>query len=215
MACVCEIQPGTLIVFEGCDGSGKTTQAIRLVERLQAKGVRAEFMSFPDRTTPIGSVIDDYLNKRIELDPEAAHLLFSANRWEKIGSILRKLESGTTLVLDRYAFSGVAYTMAKGLQMQWCKRPDTGLPAPHLLIHLDVHPDELAKRQGPASERYETGHYQKRVRECYMDLYKELTCVQPNIIDATALSVEELADIIEPLALAKEYEFEKLDQFLW
>lgn len=40
------------------------------------------------------------------------------------------LNSGKTIVADRYAFSGVAYTSAKGIDLEWCKEGDTGLPAP-------------------------------------------------------------------------------------
>ena len=45
-----------------------------------------------------------------------------------------KLNSGVTLVVDRYAFSGVAFTAAKGYSLAWCKQPDEGLPAPDLLL---------------------------------------------------------------------------------
>eukprot|EP00894_Picocystis_sp_ML_P005233 jgi/Pico_ML_1/55750/g1395.t1 len=73
---------------------------------------------YPDRTTAIGTVIDDYLSKKIELDDRAAHLLFAANRWEKREEMIRKLQSGITLVVDRYAHSGVAFTAAKGV-LDW------------------------------------------------------------------------------------------------
>lgn len=49
-----------------------------------------------------------------ELPDEAIHLLFSANRWEKANSLLKMLEHGTTVVVDRYCFSGVAFSAAKG-----------------------------------------------------------------------------------------------------
>jgi thymidylate kinase len=67
------------------------------------------------------------------------HLLFSANRWEAVKSLKARLNSGETLVCDRYAFSGVAFTAAKGtLDLEWCKNPDRGLPAPDAVIYLDV-----------------------------------------------------------------------------
>jgi dTMP kinase len=72
-------------------------------------------------------------------DDAAVHLLFSANRWEAVKSLKTRLNAGETLVCDRYAFSGVAFTAAKGtLDLEWCKNPDRGLPAPDAVIYLDV-----------------------------------------------------------------------------
>ena len=59
-------------------------------------------------------MLNQYLrNKDFKFSDEAIHLFFSANRWEMKEQILRDLESGITLVCDRYAFSGVAYSAAK------------------------------------------------------------------------------------------------------
>ncbi|CAE7514625.1 dtymk, partial [Symbiodinium necroappetens] len=70
-------------------------------------------MCFPNRKTPIGNAIDLYLRRQLELSDEAVHRLFSANRWEMAKAIVEDLRSGTTIVCDRYAFSGVAYSAAK------------------------------------------------------------------------------------------------------
>lgn len=53
------------------------------------------------------------------LSDEAIHLLFSANRWEKANGILETLEQGMSLIIDRYCFSGVAYSAAKGKALNW------------------------------------------------------------------------------------------------
>ena len=108
-----DVGRGSLIVFEGCDRSGKTTQVRRLVERLNREGRPAKMMRFPDRTTGIGSIIHSYLTCTKELDDHAVHLLFSANRWELEQQIVNTLTEGTTLIIDRYAFSGVAFSAAK------------------------------------------------------------------------------------------------------
>eukprot|EP00960_Hanusia_phi_P066411 766393-Hanusia_phi.AAC.12 len=96
-------------------------------------------MNFPDRTTTVGGLINEYLQSGKELDDAVIHLLFSANRWEATKSIRERLASGETLIVDRYAYSGVAFSAAKGtLNMEWCKGPDRGLPAPDCVIYLDV-----------------------------------------------------------------------------
>lgn len=48
-------------------------------------------------------------------------------------------------VCDRYAYSGVAFTSAKGLDIEWCKNPDRGLPAPDCIIYLDLAVEEAAQ----------------------------------------------------------------------
>ena len=84
------VKRGTFIVFEGCDRSGKTTVCQKLVGYLNSKEHgNAKFMRFPDRTTEVGSAIDGYLKGQKELDDHVIHLLFSANRWEKVSLFCR------------------------------------------------------------------------------------------------------------------------------
>jgi len=165
---------GALIVFEGCDRSGKTTQVKRLVETLNKRGCSTEMMRFPDRTTGIGSVINSYLTCSEELDDRAIHLLFSANRWEKVKQIQRRLAEGTNIIIDRYAFSGVAFSAAKpGLSLSWCKQPDVGLPRPDLVVFMDVTEEVAKQRGGFGEERYEVAEFQRRVRQNYKELTDE------------------------------------------
>ena len=48
-------------------------------------------------------------------------------------------------ICDRYAYSGVAFSSAKGLDLDWCKACDSGLPAPDCVIYLDIPVEEAAK----------------------------------------------------------------------
>uniref|UniRef100_A0A671VWS9 dTMP kinase n=1 Tax=Sparus aurata TaxID=8175 RepID=A0A671VWS9_SPAAU len=113
MAC----KRGALIVLEGVDKAGKTTQCKKLVQALQQSGRPAEMMRFPDRSTTIGQLISAYLENKSDLEDHTVHLLFSANRWELVPLMKRKLEQGISLVVDRYAFSGVAFTSAKPVSL--------------------------------------------------------------------------------------------------
>ncbi|KAM9184220.1 thymidylate kinase isoform 1-T1 [Mergus octosetaceus] len=106
---------GALIALEGVDRAGKSTQGRRLVEALRAGGHRADLLRFPERTTEIGRLLGAYLAGEKDVEDHAVHLLFSANRWEHVPSMKEKLRQGVTLVVDRYAFSGVAFTSAKEL----------------------------------------------------------------------------------------------------
>jgi len=157
---------GAFICFEGVDRCGKTTQTTRLVEHLTSLGCKAELWRFPDRTTEIGKMINAYLSSGVEMDDACIHLLFSANRWEKRAALLQKLSQGVTVVADRYAFSGVAFTSAKetpGLTRDWCSAPDQGLVAPDVVVYLDVPQDVAAARGCYGGERYERREMQERV----------------------------------------------------
>lgn len=74
---------GALIVLEGLDRCGKTSQSSRLLKYLEGLGYSVESWRFPDRNTCIGQMISSYLSNKSQLDDNAIHLLFSANRWEK------------------------------------------------------------------------------------------------------------------------------------
>ena len=123
----------------------------------------------PDRTTGTGRLIDAYLHRTSDLDDRAIHLLFSANRWEAVASLEAKLAAGTTVICDRYAFSGVAFSAAKGLPLPWCRAPDVGLPAPDLTLFLDLAPEVAAARAGYGDERYEKEALQACVRMMFKD----------------------------------------------
>lgn len=104
---------GALIVIEGVDRSGKSTQCRKLVESLKSRNVEAALVTFPDRTTTIGGIIDKYLKQEAHVCDEAIHLLFTANRWEKKSEMEKLLKKGVTLVVDRYSYSGIVYSSIK------------------------------------------------------------------------------------------------------
>ena len=147
-----KMKRGAFLVLEGVDRCGKTTQCSLLLKHLvQTLSLSAVACRFPDRTTPIGQMINAYLLNQSEMDDRAIHLLFSANRWEASKHLCQQLASGTTVVCDRYAYSGVAFSAAKegaGLSLDWCKSADIGLPAPDAVIFLDISQEEAEKRGG-------------------------------------------------------------------
>lgn len=187
---------GALIVLEGLDRCGKTSQSKRLLSYLEGLGHSVESWRFPDRTTSVGQMISSYLSNESQLDDHTIHLLFSANRWEKRSLMEAKLRSGTTLIVDRYSYSGVAFTSAKGLDIEWCKAPEIGLLAPDLVVYLEITPEKAAERGGYGTERYEKVEFQKKVAECYHILRD----ASWKIVDAT-LPIEEIEKQLGELAL--------------
>lgn len=79
----CDSKRGALIVLEGLDRSGKSSQCLKLASSLASQGFPVEAWWFPDRTTAMGKMISSYLSSKEDMDDRTIHLLFSANRWEK------------------------------------------------------------------------------------------------------------------------------------
>lgn len=156
---------GALIAIEGLDRTGKTTQTERLLSKLKELNIKHKLIKFPQRETQIGQLINTYLtDKSFELNDKAAHLLFSANRWELVEEIIHDLNNGITIILDRYVYSGVAYSAAKGLDFNWCLNPDLGLPKPDVTIFLKFKKSENSNRDGFGDERYEVVEFQEKVK---------------------------------------------------
>ncbi|CEI42087.1 hypothetical protein FVEN_g3870 [Fusarium venenatum] len=164
---------GAFIVLEGLDRSGKTTQVKLLEQRFVEEGKKVKVMRFPDRTTPIGQMIDNYLKSNVEMEDHVIHLLFSANRWEAVKQIQSLLASGTTILCDRYYHSGIVYSAAKqnpSLSLPWARAPERGLPRPDLVLFLDLTEEQAQARGGWGGEVYERSDMQKRVRELFWGL---------------------------------------------
>ncbi|KAG6331513.1 hypothetical protein ID866_7577 [Astraeus odoratus] len=203
---------GAFIVIEGLDRSGKSTQAAILHDRLRRSdpSSKAVLIKFPDRTTTIGKMIDAYLRSQSDLDDHAIHLLFSANRWELASSIYARLAAGTTVIADRYAFSGIAFSARKGLPYEWCRVPDIGLPEPDLTLFLNVEPEVARARGGYGEERYETEDVQRGVRTVFERIGEEMNSARQGswvVVDAGKDRDAVAADIwgvVEPLSRGVE-----------
>jgi dTMP kinase len=159
---------GAFIVLEGLDRSGKSTQASLLCDSLRAQGRNVLLWKYPARETFLGKTIDGYLKNSVTLPDETIHLLFSANRWETVDSLISELNKGTDIVCDRYAYSGIAYSAAKGLEFEWCRNPDRGLPQPDVVLYMKVSPEVARNRGGYGEERYEKEEFQAKVGEQFM-----------------------------------------------
>lgn len=216
------LKRGMLIVLEGNDRVGKTTQAKRLVEWLRDQGRKTRFICFPDRSTPIGGLIDQYLKGELKMHDHSIHLLFSANRWEKYEEMKAAIKSGETIVVDRYSYSGVAYTASKaGADFEWARAPEKGLLKPDCVIFLSSDVKMLQNRGDFGSEVYETSAFQNSVREIYHKLkedswnvsnvfnvgvFRLFTNVFLQVIDANSRSIEEIHhDVINAVKSKDNY----------
>ena len=131
------------------------------------------------------------------MSSRSVHLLFAANRWECVNTIKEKLAAGITLVCDRYAYSGVVYTIAQEEQdgnkdVEWCATADVGLPEPDLILFLDLPIHKAAARPGYGKEVYENEAFQTRIRELFLEYKTDQLWISVN----ADLAIDELTVVV-------------------
>ncbi|MEW6522845.1 MAG: dTMP kinase [Bacillota bacterium] len=163
---------GRLIVLEGIDGSGITTQAQALGSWLSSQGHPVLVTKEPT-CGPVGKLLRQALSGDLHLDEATVALLFAADRHEHVSrEVLPALEQGIHVISDRYYLSSLAY-QSSGLKARWLAELNTHCPRPDLTVFLDV-PSRVAlarvHRRGAALEIYEQQDTLERVRSRYHGL---------------------------------------------
>jgi dTMP kinase len=138
------LRRGKIIVIEGIDKAGKTTQANLLLKKL--KGKKYVKFDFPDYSTPVGIEIKQFLDGKRDYSDEVKMMLLSANRWEKKSEIESIIGKGTTIIMNRYYQSNLVYGISKGLKLKWLLALDEGLPKADLVVVIDIKTNTLVKR---------------------------------------------------------------------
>lgn len=166
-----KLQQGLLIVLEGIDGSGKTTQAQSLVRHLRSRGFEAALFREPTRGR-WGREIKRKASRDGSLSAEEELNLFVKDRRENVENNLKPaLHKGKIVVLDRYYFSTIAYQGAKGIDPGRIRRLNEAFAVrPDLVIILDVEAGTgLARIAGRKSrdELFEREDYLIRVRKIF------------------------------------------------
>ncbi|MGB8164010.1 MAG: dTMP kinase [Nitrososphaeraceae archaeon] len=149
------MRKGRIVVIEGMDKAGKTTQSRVLVSALRNKGKLCASLDFPDYSTPIGREIKSFLDGKRDYPDETKLMLLSANRWERKEIIDRTLSNGTILVMNRYYHSNLAYGVSKNLELDWLMNLDRGLPKEDLCIVLEIRPTISESRSQHAGDLFE------------------------------------------------------------
>lgn len=102
--------PGKLVVLEGVDGSGKTTQTLKLAETLKKNGTKTVFTKEPTSSV-ISRILQNVLSGKLRLPPVSFQYLFAADRVIHQEEIIKHLKKGITVVSDRYLWSALIYGM--------------------------------------------------------------------------------------------------------
>lgn len=192
---------GKLIVFEGLDASGKSTQARLLARRLDEAGVDVVRTREPGGTPIAESVRAVLLEKRHrELLPFSELLLFMVSRTQNTHEvILPALRAGRTVVASRYRLSSMAYQgYGRGLDLDLIRRLNeaaTSGTLPDLTFLIDVPPEYTMRRKADRGDRIEVESldFHRRVRRGFL----ELTDGDPtvHVLDGTR-SIEEVSNAV-------------------
>jgi len=169
-----KLKKGVLIVLEGIDGAGKTTQALHLTSRLKEMGYPAVYFREPTRgrwgrEIRKKALLPDSVTPQQELD------LFKKDRRENVARNLKPaLKAKKVIILDRYYFSTMAYQGAKGINPRRIRRENERFAPPaDLVFILDVGARRglarIASRK-KMDKLFERERYLGRVRAIFRSL---------------------------------------------
>jgi len=200
------------ITFEGPDGSGKTTQAHLLAERLREQRYEVVLTREPggsDIGDQIRAVLHDLRNTAMDARTEI--LLYSASRAQHVAQLIRPaLAAGKIVISDRYADSTLAYQgYGRGLDLETLRTVTafaTGGLVPDLTLYLDIPPQEGLQRRRLGGDEWnrldaEALEFHQRVRAGFLELIR----LEPErwvVIDSTH-SIEEVQAEIRALVQAR------------
>jgi dTMP kinase len=171
-----------LIVLEGLDGAGTTTQGKRLVQHLRERGWKVHLTREPS-DGPIGRLIRELLTGRHAIPDQALRqstfgLLFAADRLDHLQrEVEPQLAAGYTVISDRWYHSSLAY-QGTGADRDWITALNARARRPDLTIFLQVRPEVAAQRRvaaGRVQELFEDLRMQHDVDAGYRATIAELT----------------------------------------
>lgn len=195
---------GKFIVFEGIDGSGKSTQIELLRQKLAEQGQQVYITREPS-DGPIGVMIRQCLGGRLKVDEKTMATLFAADRLDHIhnanNGLKEKQALGMDILSDRYYLSNYAY-QSVGVELDWVKQLNREAAKdmrPDLHIFIDV-PVEVALTRIYANrgdvELYENRDRLNHTREMFLQVINELQDEENIVVVDGSGSVEEIAQRI-------------------
>lgn len=167
---------GTLIVLEGIDGTGKSTQAKRLGEWFASQG-REVVLSREPTSGPWGTKLRESAATG-RLSPEEELEYFLNDRRQHVEELVAPaLAAGKVVILDRYYFSTMAYQGARGFDPAEIRRRNEAFaPVPDLLLVMDLDVDISLERigsRGDVANEFEKRENLERCREIFLSLRDE------------------------------------------
>lgn len=193
-------RPGKFIVFEGIDGSGKSTQVATLADAFRREG-RAVHTTREPTDGPIGQLIRQGMRGRLQFDDRVIAALFAADRVDHltnaVDGMLSLISSGTTVISDRYYLSSYAYH-SDFTGIEWVVSANeiaTNLMRPDMTIFLDIDPKIALSRlevNRTVREKYEHIERLQHVRDAYYKAIRDAKLDNVHIVDGSR-PMEEIA----------------------
>ena len=169
------------IVFEGIDGSGKTTQSKILAKKIDA------FWTYEPSDNNIGKFIREILSGNIKVDDKTLALLFAADRIEHTKLIKERLKE-KDVVCDRYLYSSIAYQSVAGVDENFIDSINRYALKPDIVFLLVVDIETALKRV-KTNDIFEKKDFLEKVQSKYLELAEKHDFV---VIDTTNKTVEEV-----------------------
>jgi dTMP kinase len=193
---------GKIIVLEGIDKSGKTTQSKLLVDYVSSTtSFKTVQMNFPNYSTISGIEIQRHLKGLTLYNPYALHVLFTLNRYEEKPVIERLLDEGSIIVMNRYYQSNIIYGLADGItRHQWLESLDGEMPQANLIIILDISVEESVSRNPNPDVNEQDMNYLRKVRSYFI---KYADAYGWKVVNASNKSKEEIHG--EVIKIAERY----------
>ena len=193
-------KPGLLIILEGIDGTGKSTQAKRLGAWFEARG-REVVLSREPTDGPWGRKLRESAATG-RLSPEDELEYFLKDRRQHVEEVIQPaLDAGKVVILDRYYFSTMAYQGARGFDPAEIRRKNEEFaPRPDLLVILDLDVDTALERigsRGDTANEFEKRESLQRCREIFLSLADEpfaRVVDSGRSLDDVAAAIREIAD---------------------
>jgi len=200
---------GRFVVLEGIDGSGTTTQAARLADRMRAMRIMVRVTREPS-DGPVGTLVRQILTGRVIVpggrSPGWATmaLLFAADRMDHVESeIAPFVAAGGIMVSDRYDASSLAYqSISSGLDakqaIEWIRSLNRYVRRPDPTIVLDLPAEVAADRRskrGDAAQLYEQNEMQRELADFYRNLGQHMPGERIAVVDAAG-TVEQVQERI-------------------
>ncbi|MDK9709334.1 MAG: dTMP kinase [Desulforhopalus sp.] len=167
---------GKLIIFEGIDGTGKTTQRDLLGNYLRDKGYPVVITKEPTNG-PFGMKIRDLYNHRDRYSREEELELFLADRRQHVNELLLPgLEEGKIILCDRYYFSTAAYQGALGLDPESILAMNSFAPEPDLVLLFQIDPavsqQRIVSGRGDTPNNFEQREFLEKVASIFSSIKK-------------------------------------------
>jgi len=176
---VAKLSQGVLIAFEGIDGSGKTTQIIKVAQFLENQNFKVTITHEPNHNSPYYKFIKTRVKKhRNEVSSEQELEWYVKDRkWDLKNNIIPALKKNHVVLVDRYYLSNAAYQGALNeFSLEYVLNKNSFARKPDLWIILDVTVNlgqvRLLQRNKKGEDQLEIADYQEKVRKNYKKLIK-------------------------------------------